>query len=75
MDGMECEERVRLDREHSEAGLAFQAARKVLVDKVGICPKEEYISLNRAVDTTWEAVQRARGALDDHIRSHGCHKA
>lgn len=30
---MECEDRTRLDREHSEAGLAFDAARKVLQRK------------------------------------------
>jgi hypothetical protein len=70
---MGCEDRARLEKEHTEAGLAFDAARRVLQEKIGISPHEEFISLSRAVETTWEQVQRTRTALDEHIRAHNCH--
>jgi len=72
---MRCDERTQLENEHGEAGLAFDAAREVLQERIGISPKEDFISLSRAVDTTWDAVNRTRVALDEHIREHNCQKA
>ena len=69
---MDCDERTRLQTEHRNAGAAFDAARKVLQQRIGVCPKDEFEALSLAVDTTWTAVSRARSALDDHLRQHNC---
>ena len=42
---------------------------------MGISPKEEFVSLTRAVNESWTALMRARIALDSHVRDHGCEGA
>lgn len=67
-----CEVRIRLEKKHAEAGAALDAARKLLQKKRGTTSKEEFSSLSRAVEQGWTNVQRARRALDKHVREHGC---
>ena len=69
---MACLERDRLEKEHGEAGAKFDAARRRLQDRIGTSKKEEFESLNRAFDQSWQALARARIALDVHVRTHGC---
>jgi hypothetical protein len=69
---MPCDHRIRLDKAHAEAGCAFDAARAVLQQRIGITPREEYLSYSDAVDAAWKALLDARAALDAHIRAHGC---
>jgi hypothetical protein len=63
---------MRLEREDSLAGGAFDAARQRLREKVGISPRGEYQSLLQGVDAAWQAVLLARQRLDSHIRAHRC---
>jgi MEDS: MEthanogen/methylotroph, DcmR Sensory domain len=72
---MACLERNRLEREHAEAGGKFDAARQRLQARIGTSKKEEFESLNRAVDQSWQVLARARIALDLHVRAHGCEAA
>ncbi len=67
-----CAERSRLDRRHDAAGKSFEAARAAVRERVGKSSKEEFIELDRAADQAWNRLQRARRALDKHIREHGC---
>ena len=69
---MACLERDRLEREHVEAGAKFDAARQRLQDRIGTSKKEEFESLNRTFDQSWQVLARARIALDLHVREHGC---
>jgi HAMP domain-containing protein len=69
---MDCDERARLEKADREAGDAFDVARKILQERIGTTPRNEFEALSKAVDTTWEAVNRARSALDGHIREHKC---
>jgi len=72
---MACEERARLEKEHAEAGDEFDAARQRLRARIGVCPKDEFHSLDRALKDAWVKLLQARIALDRHIRDHGCEKA
>lgn len=58
--------------EHAAAEAAFDLARLRVSSRIGTSPKEEYESLLRAADLSWQGVQRAREALDLHIRKHDC---
>jgi hypothetical protein len=69
---MSCQERERMEREHLEAEAAFYAAQQRLRNRIGISPKEEFVALSDAVDQAWKRWLDARGALDQHIRNHGC---
>ena len=69
---MSCQERDLLRNEHAEAGAAFDAARQVLQDRMGVSPKSEFLVLNQATEKAWANLQRAHQALDAHIRSHDC---
>ena|ERR1700680_117925 len=69
---MPCEEKLRLERERREARAGFVAADENLRNKIGVSAKEEFLSLNRVVEEAWGRLQRARHALDQHIREHGC---
>ncbi|MGB6943364.1 MAG: hypothetical protein WBE37_13265, partial [Bryobacteraceae bacterium] len=72
---MVCTERERLEEQHTKAGAAFAWANDRLRARIGICPKEEFVSLSNAVNEAWEALMRARTALDSHVRAHGCESA
>jgi hypothetical protein len=69
---MSCEERERLEREHIEAGAAFNTAREALRNRTGISPKEEFVTLRAVVNQAWETLMHARAALERHITEHGC---
>ena len=68
---MECSERARLEKLHNDAEEAFDAAEKVLREKIGVTTKEEFVALTHAMAMTWHALESARFALDEHIRTHG----
>jgi hypothetical protein len=69
---MLCPERERLEKEHAEAGAIFDAARVRLQARIGISQQEEFVMLNHALERSWQALIRARTALDHHLREHGC---
>jgi len=72
---MNCGERTRLEKEHHEAGAAFDAARQRLQARIGVSSQSEFRLLDQAVEEAWSNVQKARNALDRHIREHPCEKA
>jgi hypothetical protein len=67
-----CDERNHREKEHAQAGAEFDVSRKNLQARIGISSKEEFLSLSRKIDQSWAALVRARIALDQHIREHGC---
>lgn len=67
-----CEERIALETEHAEAGLALDAAREALQRKIGVSTIEESKLPDKAADEAWFTLQRVRLRLDRHIRDHGC---
>jgi hypothetical protein len=69
---MSCEQRARLDREHSQAQARYQAAREALDGRIGTSSREEFLSLTHAIDQARLALDRARRLLDRHIQEHGC---
>jgi len=69
---MPCEERVRLEREHLEAGIACDEARKRLESKAGVLARGQYRLLLHASKNAADKLESARAALDSHLREHGC---
>ena len=69
---MLCHLRKRLEKEHTDAGAAFDIARGQLRGRIGISTKDEYEDLNRRADKTWTLLNDASERLDGHIRDHGC---
>jgi len=67
-----CPERVRLERDHDDAAAALESAREAVRAKIGISLRDEYARLEHAAEEAWMHLQRARRALSDHIRDHGC---
>jgi hypothetical protein len=71
---MSCQERDLLQKEHAEAGAAFDAARKALQSRIGVSPRNEFLALDQAAERAWANLQHAHQALDEHLREHGCDK-
>jgi hypothetical protein len=69
---MSCKERTRLEKEHDQATAAFDAKRKALRERIGVCPRKEFASLSQALDQAWDDIHSTRLMLDEHIRQHGC---
>ena len=67
-----CDERMRLLNDHEEAAGAFDDAHHRLESNIGISSKDVFLALDRAVEQAWDTLQKARKALDAHIRQHGC---
>ena len=67
-----CDERIRLQTRHDEAAAIFDAAREALIQRIGVCPKNEFRALNREVDRAWTNLRRVRIALSDHLWAHMC---
>jgi hypothetical protein len=72
---MGCQERARLDQEHSQAEARYEAARATLDSKVGITSRDEFLRLTHAIDEAWVALERARYLLDRHVKEHGCEQS
>ncbi len=69
---MSCEERARLDLDHSQAKARHQAARETLDSKIGVSTRDEFLRLSHAIDHAWDARERARYLLEQHLQEHGC---
>ncbi len=67
-----CQERLRLQQEYEASGTLFASSERTLQTRIGVTSKREFKALSHSVDTAWDELKRARFALDDHIRSHGC---
>ena len=68
----ECAERARLEHTHALAEIEFDTARATIRERIGKSSKEEYRALDHTVNQAWDQLQRARKAVDAHIRQHGC---
>jgi hypothetical protein len=68
----QCNERLRLEKEHTAAAAHFDAAGERLNRRIGISAKKEFESLQRDADEAWAALVRARNELDAHVREHRC---
>lgn len=70
-----CEEKSRLEHDFQTAEELFVTALATIRQRVGRSPKDEYVSLDRSGDQAWDRLERARNALDSHVRQHGCGSA
>jgi len=62
-------EQLGLQRAHEEAGVAFDASREALREKIGHSSPQELAKLNADVDRKWLGLQQAREKLDSYIRA------
>jgi hypothetical protein len=69
---MGCAERARLQKNYTTVSAVFDAARARFQQRIGICPKSEFVVLSDALDWASAELERARAALDAHIRDHCC---
>jgi hypothetical protein len=67
-----CEEKARLESSCKNAEEALDTARSAIRQKVGKSSRDEYLTLDSAVDIAWDRLQHARTELATHIREHGC---
>jgi hypothetical protein len=67
---MSCQECERLEKEHADAGDAFDAARERLQAKSGISSKDKYESLRQAALELQERLNSTRTTLEHHIQEH-----
>ena len=63
---MYCAKRLQLERKHQEASASLDAAVKKLHERIGICPKDEFMILRLNLDAAWCALERARIELAQH---------
>lgn len=67
-----CEEKARLLRSYLFAVSDYSRAVRVLHEKLGTIPKQDYEKIRSFVEQARESVERARGALDKHTAEHDC---
>ena len=69
---MTCPTRARLEARLRQVTATFDNARKHLLERVATCSKQEFLVLTDEVDRALDLLDRARVALDLHIRQHSC---
>ena len=69
---MECIQMTRLWKDYTAANTNFEGARARLPRRVGKCPTSELEMLCDELERLWDESERARAALDAHIREHCC---
>jgi hypothetical protein len=72
LQGMACEEKIRLTTQYSSNTLAFSHAVTELHQKAGTHTKEEFTQLQRVADELRLKCEMARLALERHAAAHGC---
>ena len=69
---MSCARREYLERKTDQAGMKLDLARQRLRERIGICTKEEFLTLSDDLDRASELLDSTTQALDNHIRRHCC---
>jgi hypothetical protein len=70
---MECQIKVRLEREWKDASEMYSTVSALLTEKeVGSCSEEEYKRLQTVVETARHLSEQLRRDLDEHTERHGC---
>lgn len=69
---MACARREHLQQRHDSVRATFDAVRKRLRERIGRCPRAEFLALSDDLDRAGEALDFARAALDNHILHHCC---
>jgi hypothetical protein len=69
---MQCAERVQLQSNYKVASASLDASRVQFLQRIGICPKSEFLVLRDELDRASAEAERARAALDAHVREHIC---
>ena len=69
---MECKQRLHLQRNYTTASAIFDAATVQVHRGIGICTESEFGMLRDELDRASAELERARAALDAHIRDHCC---
>lgn len=72
MPAPQCPKLRSLMEAHYLAESVFADTRKQLRAKIGVSSKEEYSRLDAAADTAWQALNKARKGLHEHLLQHGC---
>jgi hypothetical protein len=67
-----CDERWRLEKRQNELAIAADAGVKGLLERIGVCSRDEFRARSHEVERCWRELQQARAALDSHIGNHGC---
>jgi hypothetical protein len=69
---MECAQSVCLRKNYTKACAIFDAAKARLEQRIGICPKSEFLALSGELDRALAELERTRVELDAHIWEHCC---
>jgi hypothetical protein len=69
----QCADRDRLQKQYEQLSSDFDDARQRIAESIGVTSKQEFVALNHEADRAWEAVQKTRIALHNHIHEHLCH--
>ena len=72
MPAPQCPKLRALLEAHYLAESAFADSRKRLREKIGVSNKEEYTRLDAAAEVAWQALNKARKGLHEHLLQHGC---
>jgi hypothetical protein len=69
---MSCVRRTRLEQKYVQASATCDGIRQRLRERIGICPKSEFLALSDDLDRATEVLYHARRAFESHIRQHCC---
>src|SRR5690242_14187666 len=69
---MSCVRRTRLEQKYAQASATCDGIRQRLRDRMGVCPKSEFLALSDELDRATEVLDHARVALRVHVRQHCC---
>jgi hypothetical protein len=69
---MSCVRRFLFEKKFRAASASFDTAMQSLTERIGVCPKSEFVALKEQLDRALAELESARSALDDHIREHCC---
>src|SRR5262245_45655331 len=60
---MKCDPRFLFEKKLRAASANFDTAMQSLTERIGVCPKSEFVALSDQLDRAWEKLARTRSAL------------
>jgi hypothetical protein len=67
-----CPTRAHLLQQYDQVSAIVDNVAKRLLERVAICPSEEFRTLSEELESACDSLDQARAALDWHIQQHRC---
>jgi hypothetical protein len=69
---MMCPTRLKLEKKYQDASATLASVEKRFRQRIGVCPKHEFLSLCDQREAAQAELEYAKNVLGQHIQEHCC---